>query len=49
MKERFIGKSLNTCTIDVDLCAIVVAQSYGGAIFVIQTMLWFGMGVVYGV
>ena len=48
-KRRLLGKSLNICTIDAECCAIVVVQRYGGAIFVVQTKLWCGMGVVYGV
>ena len=43
VKERLIEKSLNICTIDADCCAIVVVQRYGGAIFVIQTILWSSM------
>ena len=48
-ERRLLGKSFNICTIDAECCAIVVVQSYGGAMFVIQTILWCSMGVVYGV
>ena len=30
-EERFIGKSLNSCTIGAECCTIVVEQRYGGA------------------
>ena len=46
VKERLIGKSLIICTIDADRCAIVVVQRYDGAIFVVQTILLFGMSVM---
>ena len=48
MKENLIGKSLDIYD-DADRCSMVVVQRYGGAIFVIQTVLWFSMGVMYGV
>ena len=32
-----------------DCCAIVVVQLYGGAQFVVQAVLPFGMGMMYGV
>ena len=47
-ERRLLGKSFKICTIDAECCAIVV-QRYGGAMFVVQTILWCGMGVVYGV
>ena len=47
-ERRLLGKSFTICTIDAECCAIVV-QRYGGAMFVVQTILWCGMGVVYGV
>ena len=46
--RNLLGKSFTICTIDAECCAIVV-QRYGGAMFVVQTILWCGMGVVYGV
>ena len=49
MKERLLGESFNICRIDTECCAIAIVQRYDGAMFVVQTILWCGMGVVYGV
>ena len=47
-KRSFRGKSISVCTTDADCCAIVIEYMYGGVIFVVQIILWCGMGVVYG-
>ena len=47
--RNLLGKSLSICTIDADRCAIVVVLMYGGAMIIVQTILWCGMSVVYGV
>ena len=43
-ERRLLGKSFNVCTIDAEYYAIVVVHMYGGAMFVVQTILWRGMG-----
>ena len=48
-KRSLLGKCLTFVRQRTDCCAIVVVHRYNGAIFVVQTILWSGMGVVYGV
>ena len=48
-KENSLVKSLTICTTCADCCVVVVVHRYGDAMFVVQNVLTFGMGVVYGV
>ena len=47
--RKMIGTSLTICTMDSNCCTKVVVHRYGGAMFVVQTILWCSIGVVYGV
>ena len=48
-RRSSLGKSLNICTTYADCCTLAVVHRYGGAIFVVQTILWCGISGVYGV
>ena len=48
-KRSLLGKSLTICTINADCCTMLVVHRYGGAMFVVQIILWCIIGVVYGV
>ena len=47
-KRSLLGKSLTICTTYADCCTKVVEHRYGGAMIVVQTILWCSIGVVYG-
>ena len=48
-KRRLFGLSPNISLIRAECRAIVVVHRYGSVMFVVQIILWCGMGVMYGV